>query len=90
MKKALLFVLLACCHADCGDNYATNYAKSLEPEVECYSVSKSSNGQGADYATCKLKSKQEWFCMGLENPAMSRCFDLSSTPVKYTQVAEKP
>ena len=83
-----LSLSIGCNHANCGDNYASKYARVLEPKADCSNIHKDPNG-GVDYAECNVPPDDRWLCVVGEN-FTAGCFTLSKTPVKYERVHVTP
>lgn len=62
MKRLFLFVGLAACHQNCGDNVAEQYGHFLAPQAICSSIFRGDNPAG-DWADC-LVGSEEWVCHG--------------------------
>lgn len=71
MVRSVLFIaLLGACHKDCGDNYASTYAETLNPKASCYNIL-TSNEQ-SDFAECKV-GEENWYCYG-DSVKASKCW----------------
>lgn len=87
MRNIVLAMLFTgCTHADCGENYAAAYAKTLEPNMVCDDIRQSIS---SDYAICyrfEIPSER-WLCRG-DNLSDGQCFPLSSKPVKFMRAVQ--
>lgn len=65
MKTAafyLLLALIACNHANCGENEAARYARFLDPDASCESHNHIDHA-ALDIAVCRVNGAR-WFCQG--------------------------